>query len=96
MKMFVQHLQAVPLPPSQRSELPIAAEIDALVLDCLEKDPARRPQSIHELQRRLDRVSVPRAWDNGAARDWWERHLVELAAPVSPDPAQLKTTRLAA
>ena len=35
MKMFLQHLQAPPLPPSQRTELPIPPEVDALVLACL-------------------------------------------------------------
>jgi eukaryotic-like serine/threonine-protein kinase len=96
MKMFVQHLQGVPVPPSQRGELPIPAEFDALVLACLEKDPARRPQTIDEFQRRLERVSLDSTWDNGVARTWWEQHLVDLATPVSHDRTDLTTTRVAA
>ena len=40
MKMFLQHLHTRPIPPSQRTELRIPREVDALVLACLEKDPA--------------------------------------------------------
>ncbi len=39
MKMFMQHVQATPLPPSQRTELPIPPALDDLVMSCLEKDP---------------------------------------------------------
>lgn len=101
MKMFVEHLNSLPVPPSQRSELPIPRELEALVLACLEKEPAHRPQSIDELLRRLDRVSMPATWTNAAARTWWERNFVELSAPAVPvrsvvapesDPATLKTT----
>ena len=73
MKMFVQHLQAEPVPPSQRTELPIPPELDAFVLACLQKDPDKRPQSARKLfemacaccQRRLDQP--PRASVVGSA-----------------------------
>ena len=94
MKMFVQHLQTTPVPPSERSELPISPELDALVLACLEKEPSRRPQTIDELLRRLDRIAAPRPWTNATARQWWERHLVDLSSPVPDSPAR-QTTALA-
>jgi tRNA A-37 threonylcarbamoyl transferase component Bud32 len=87
MKMFVQHLQTAPVPPSQRGELPIPAELDDLVLACLAKDPEDRPQSITDLQDRLDRISVRPEWNNAAARTWWEHHLVDLAALPTPRAA---------
>ncbi|MGE0450486.1 MAG: serine/threonine-protein kinase [Vicinamibacterales bacterium] len=86
MKMFVQHLQSVPVPPSRRSELPISPEVDALVMSCLEKDPSRRPPSIADVVRRIDQIAKPGAWTNDLARGWWERHLIDLAA-VRPDPS---------
>jgi serine/threonine-protein kinase len=82
MKMFVRHLQEVPLPPAARSELPIPAELDALVLECLEKDPAQRPQDIETLLRRVERIVANTTWTNARARAWWDRHLVDLATPV--------------
>lgn len=86
MKMFVQHLQTTPVPPSQRSELAIPAEIDALVLACLEKDPNRRPQTIDEVLRLIDAYRPRQAWTNQAAKAWWNLHLVDLA-DVAPAPA---------
>ncbi len=96
MKMFVEHLQAAPLPPSLRSELPIPAELDALMLACLEKDPARRPQSADDLLRLLDRLSLKAPWTNVRAREWWERNFMELPAPpASPDFSQQSTLAVA-
>lgn len=81
MKMFVAHLHSTPLAPSTVAEMPIPAEIDAVVLACLQKDPARRPQSMDELLGLLDRYCPSRPWTNAAARTWWDRHLVDVSSP---------------
>src|SRR5262249_14409923 len=83
MKMFLQHLQAQPVPPSQRTEMPISPELDALVLKCLEKDPDHRPQDAEQLLEMLVRCHVRESWDNDAARAWWEKHLLDLAGPLT-------------
>jgi serine/threonine-protein kinase len=90
MKMFVQHLGTPPLPPSQRSEIPFPPEVDDLVLKCIEKDPARRPQSVDAVLQAMNRSWPRGTWDNDAARTWWDRHLVDLTrqVPVSDTPAQ--------
>jgi eukaryotic-like serine/threonine-protein kinase len=88
-KMFLQHLQAQPVPPSQRTEMPIPPELDALVLACLEKDPDRRPQDAEQLLEMLLRCRIRESWDNDAARAWWEKHLLDLAGPLThADPAE--------
>ncbi len=56
MKMLMQHVHAQPVPPSQRTELPIPRELDELVLACLQKDPDMRPQNAEELFRMRERV----------------------------------------
>jgi eukaryotic-like serine/threonine-protein kinase len=91
MKMFLEHLQTAPVPPSFRSELPIAPELDALVMACLSKDPDSRPQTIAELLARLERIPQRGVWNNSTARDWWDRHFVELAGPPVP-LSQVHTT----
>ena len=58
MKMLMQHVQAEPVPPSQRTELKIPRELDELVLACLKKDPNKRPQNAEEL--------LPMAWQCNA------------------------------
>jgi serine/threonine protein kinase len=83
MKMFVQHLQTTPIPPSQRTEMPIPREVDELVLACLEKDPARRPQDAQQLLRMLAKMTTGASWDSERAQAWWEMHLPELTGSLA-------------
>jgi len=72
---MMMHVQAVPDAPSSRTEQPIPAALDRLVLSCLEKDPARRPQSIDQLVQMLDACDVAEPWTADRARKWWEIHV---------------------
>src|SRR6185503_8750856 len=51
--LAIAHVQTVPTPLSQRSELPVPEGLEAIVMRLLEKDPARRIQSAQDLARRL-------------------------------------------
>jgi tRNA A-37 threonylcarbamoyl transferase component Bud32 len=83
MKMFMHHVKTPPIPPSQRTELPIPRQLDEMVLACLEKDPDRRPQDAQELFQMAQRCGAADIWDNDAARRWWEMHLMELTGPLT-------------
>jgi serine/threonine-protein kinase len=74
MQLFIQHAQAMPTPPSARTELPIPKELDEIVLACLAKDPSERPQTARELARRLEAVPVNGEWTPELAQEWWETH----------------------
>jgi eukaryotic-like serine/threonine-protein kinase len=95
MKMLLQHVQATPLPPSQRTELPIPKELDDLVLACLAKNPNDRPQNAEELFRLACRCNSCHAWDQDAARNWWHTHLPEFTGPLTvgepADPSAERT-----
>jgi serine/threonine-protein kinase len=82
MKMFLEHLQTAPIPPSQRTELRIPREVDELVLACLEKDPRKRPRDAQEVLRMFRQCRSASTWDNDAARAWWETHLLDLTGPL--------------
>ena len=77
MKLLMQHAQAIPAPPSTRTELPIPKDLDAIVLACLAKDPSQRPQTARDLVRRLAAVSTGGSWTSELARGWWEKHQPE-------------------
>ncbi len=90
MKMLMHHLNTAPVPPSQRTEMPIPRELDELVLACLQKDPSRRPQNAGELFRMAYNCHACEGWDAEAAEAWWKVHLPELTGPltVTPDERQ--------
>ena len=74
MQVMMQHVQAEPKRPSQRVELPIPAALEALVMECLEKDPARRPASAEVVSERLDAVPLTSEWTAERAEEWWAMH----------------------
>jgi serine/threonine protein kinase len=73
LQLIAKHLHETPVPPSQRSELPIAPELDRLVLACLAKRPDDRPESATELDRRLGEIEVE-PWSEAEATQWWRTH----------------------
>ena len=76
------HVKDEPIPPSVRSELAIPPALDAVILECLAKDPAQRPQSAAVLGERLAATVAKDAWTADAAHTWWELHRVALAGGV--------------
>jgi serine/threonine protein kinase len=53
LQTILQHLQNTPEPPSRRTTRSIPEELEALVLECLAKDPGDRPATAAEVSRRL-------------------------------------------
>ena len=72
--VMMHHAHTAPVPVSQRAELPIPPELDHLILSCLEKDPAKRPQSARELSRQLAEIPIAIPWSEERAEIWWSRH----------------------
>ena len=69
------HVHKEPAPPSAVTELPVPPDLDDLVLACLAKDPAERPQSAEELAARLREIEFPRPWSRERAEEWWRTHM---------------------
>jgi serine/threonine-protein kinase len=67
------HVNAQPLPPSARSPFQIPAPLEAVILECLAKDPAERPVSAIDLANRLAEAVPQDAWTADAAHAWWDR-----------------------
>jgi len=71
MALLLHHVHTAPAAPSTRTETPIPPALDALILSCLAKDPADRPQTARELSRRLAEVDPGTVWSEDDARAWW-------------------------
>lgn len=68
--LIAKHLQAEPVPPSERTTQPIPPALERLIMKCLAKDPARRPQSAAEMADALSWVTAD-AWGQKQASEWW-------------------------
>jgi serine/threonine-protein kinase len=83
-QMIAKHLQSAPVPPSQRTDRPVSAEMERLILKCLAKDPNDRPQSATDLLQALEWIPTD-AWGEQQAKDWWSAHrTAEHIASASP------------
>jgi serine/threonine-protein kinase len=83
MKMLLQHVQTPPVPPSERTELPIPRELDEFVLACLQKNPDDRPQHAGDLFQMVGRCRTCQTWTRDTAKQWWETYLPELTGPLT-------------
>ena len=78
------HVHNAPIAPRLRSEFELPPALDALVMECLEKDPAARPASAEVLSERLTATVAADAWTLDTADVWWEqqRPLIQIAATI--------------
>ena len=70
-EMIAKHLHEQPVAPSKRSELPVPAALDGLVLACLAKRPDDRPSSAAVLSRSLEAIEGE-FWGEEQAMRWWK------------------------
>jgi hypothetical protein len=79
-EVISQHLHQAPEPPSMRG-VEIPADLEAIILACLSKDPNLRPQSALELRRKIEACQVE-GWGNEKAHAWWRQHPATLDRTV--------------
>lgn len=67
------HVLQSPRPPSTVTKQPVPADLEQLIMDCLDKIPAGRPEC-SELIARLDSCVDRGRWTEERARAWWQEH----------------------
>ncbi|HUQ69301.1 MAG TPA: serine/threonine protein kinase, partial [Planctomycetaceae bacterium] len=91
------HISQQPTPPSERVGHAVAADLETVLLNCLDKSRAKRPQTARDLSLQLARCASAGEWSIEAADAWWNRHERgtsggENAAPSGSTPAPSKPT----
>ena len=86
-EICARHLNDPPVPPSARAGLEIPGDLEGIVLACLEKDPARRPDGAAALRAGLLACRDAGTWSQDDARQWWQAHSAAFTGSVSPEAA---------
>lgn len=83
LELIAEHAKTMPLPPSQVTELPIPADLEAVVMRCLAKNPDDRFPDAAALAAALAAVAEAGRWDHACAGAWWAEHgLIVEPGPV--------------
>ncbi|HKO52103.1 MAG TPA: serine/threonine-protein kinase [Polyangiaceae bacterium] len=78
-EVCAHHLHSTPVAPSERLGRAVPADLEEIVLRCLQKSPADRYATAAELERALAACAVANDWTADRARTWWK---VRGAAPT--------------
>lgn len=97
-EVYEMQLNAAPIPPSHRTSQPVSAELENLILGCLEKDMNARPASALELRAQLQILQAASEWPATARSAWWDAYekqtAAEGSAPTSTTSTPLPTVRI--
>lgn len=74
MRTVIDLFTVRPKPPSEKALQQVLPDLDGLILECLAKEPAARPQSAQELAARLRSCVGSKGWTQPKALAWWEQH----------------------
>ena len=81
--VMAHHLHTPPVAPSQHADAAVPADLEAIVLRCLAKDPDDRFPTAELLRAHLEECEAAGTWPASDARDWWAAHERALARPAA-------------
>jgi serine/threonine protein kinase len=95
--MLVMHAHQKPVLPSKRIDRPMHPGLEALVMQCLEKNPNKRPQTARELSDALGALHFDHPWSDERAELWWKQNRPESQRAASAlDPKERASLNLPA
>jgi serine/threonine-protein kinase len=81
-ELCAHHLHTPPEPPSNRH--PVPSDLEQVILTCLAKDPAARPESASSLSELLSNCRAAGSWSEAEAKAWWLKHREQAALAQAP------------
>jgi eukaryotic-like serine/threonine-protein kinase len=81
----MHQVSTLPESPSARLGRPVAADLEAILMSCLAKDPLQRPRTARDLVQQLDACRDAAAWTQADAEVWWEEYTPSASAVSSAE-----------
>jgi eukaryotic-like serine/threonine-protein kinase len=72
--MLVMHSHQRPTTPSKRAKIDVPPGLEKIIMDCLLKNPNKRPQTMRELEDRLVDLDIEKGWSRERREAWWHTH----------------------
>ena len=82
-EIFWHQVHTVPRTPSAVMGRAVPPDLERILMQCLAKDSADRPQSAAALAEAMARCEAAEAWTESLARSWWKESL-----PILPGPGE--------
>jgi eukaryotic-like serine/threonine-protein kinase len=82
-EVLSRHMLEPPQRPSLHLPSPLPADLEQLVLKCLEKEPSARPASAAALRDALLTCADASRYDRAAAMSWWREHRSYVSADAA-------------
>ena len=85
-EICMHHVQTPPESPSGRLGRAVSEDIEALLLQCLAKEPGDRPQTAADLKEALDGCRAASTWTHADAESWWREYAEATGNTMSGSP----------
>jgi hypothetical protein len=93
MEMLLAHARD-PVVPVREVRADVPADLAAVIMRCLEKDPGQRFPDAESLEKALAACQCAGRWTQDRAAEWWRKQARELPASSLPDPGDEATSTL--